>query len=252
MRSSSRNSSSEPRRRRGSRQTADARQIGLQQPSGQHAEGDAVLAAGEVGELRGEDREERRDRERDHGEEDRLHAQREQADRRTTARAQHQRRPRRRARARPRSAPSCAHGDADAVAADAEEHGVREGDDAGVAEQQVVARDQHDEDADLGRDVRATACRGTGTAPAPGRRGWRPAATASTRLRGRSPERRQCSDHRLAHRIEARAAATAGSAPSAGCSSRARASARGSRRSWPSGRPAARRRSSRRPSPARR
>ena len=37
---------------------------------------------------------------------------------------------------------------------------VREGDDAGVAEQQVEARRQHDEDADLGRDVLASAEQG--------------------------------------------------------------------------------------------
>ena len=49
--------------------------------------------------------------------------------------------------------------DRDAVAADAEEHGVRERHDAGVAEQQVVARHQQHEDADLGRDVERRACR---------------------------------------------------------------------------------------------
>ncbi len=41
-------------------------------------------------------------------------------------------------------------GDGDAVAADAEEHGVREGDDAGVAEEEVVGGDEDDEDADVG------------------------------------------------------------------------------------------------------
>ena len=40
-----------------------------------------------------------------------------------------------------------------AVAAEPVEHGVGEGDDAGVAEQQVVARHQHDEHAHLGRRV---------------------------------------------------------------------------------------------------
>jgi hypothetical protein len=49
------------------------------------------------------------------------------------------------ARAEPRAR------DRDAVGADAEEHRVREADDAGVAEQQVEARDQHDEDDDLRR-----------------------------------------------------------------------------------------------------
>jgi hypothetical protein len=41
----------------------------------------------------------------------------------------------------------------DAVGADAEEHRVGEGDDAGVAEQQIVARHQHDEDQILAADV---------------------------------------------------------------------------------------------------
>ncbi len=48
-------------------------------------------------------------------------------------------------------APARAHRverDRHAIGADAEEHGVGEGDDAGIAKQQVVARDQHDEDAD--------------------------------------------------------------------------------------------------------
>ena len=40
-----------------------------------------------------------------------------------------------------------------AVAAEAVEHGVGEGDDAGVAEEKVVARHQHDKDAHLGRRV---------------------------------------------------------------------------------------------------
>ena len=40
-----------------------------------------------------------------------------------------------------------------AVAADAEEHGVGERHDAGIAEQQVVARGEHDEVADLGGDI---------------------------------------------------------------------------------------------------
>ena len=39
-------------------------------------------------------------------------------------------------------------GDGDAVGADAEEHRMGEGDDAGVAQHDVVARGQHDEDAD--------------------------------------------------------------------------------------------------------
>ena len=43
-------------------------------------EGAAVLAPGEGTHLRGEDRERARDRERDHGEEDGAHAQRQQPD----------------------------------------------------------------------------------------------------------------------------------------------------------------------------
>ena len=43
--------------------------------------------------------------------------------------------------------------DGDAVGAHAEEHGVGERDDAGVAEQQVVARHQRDEDADARRRI---------------------------------------------------------------------------------------------------
>ena len=50
-----------------------------------HLEGEAVLAAGEVGELRGQRREGGGDRERDHGEEDRPHAQAEQADQRASS-----------------------------------------------------------------------------------------------------------------------------------------------------------------------
>ena len=54
---------------------------------------------------------------------------------------------------RPRLRPSRKR-DPHAVAAEAEEHGMGEGDDAGVAEQQVVARHQHDKDAHLGRRLR--------------------------------------------------------------------------------------------------
>ena len=41
--------------------------------------------------------------------------------------------------------------DGHAIGADAEEHGVREGDDAGIAQHDVVARGEHDEDADARR-----------------------------------------------------------------------------------------------------
>ena len=49
--------------------------------------------------------------------------------------------------------PQARERDRHAIGADAEEHGVGEGNDAGVAQQQVETRRQHDEDADLGRDV---------------------------------------------------------------------------------------------------
>ena len=52
---------------------------------------------------------------------------------------------------RPRSGPRRVAGDGNAVGADAEEHGVREAHDAGVAQQQVEAGDQHHEDQHLGR-----------------------------------------------------------------------------------------------------
>jgi len=116
------------------------------------AEIDAVLAAGERGQLRGEDLEERGHRKRDHGEEDRPHPQAEQADAERDRGRQQQRECAAGNEAAPARAPVHRR-KADAVAADAEEHGVREGHDSGVAEQQVVARHQEHEHADLGGDV---------------------------------------------------------------------------------------------------
>ena len=183
----------------------------------------------------------RRDRQRDHGEEDRAHAQREQPDdereqRRASGSAI--------ASAERDRGPASARGierDADAVAADAEEHRVGERDDAGIAEQQVVARHQHDEEADLRRGIRATA--------SPGNRNGASASAEEDRRSARRQGPGCAADRRRAaasagHRSppdRGRAPATAGSAPSAGCWRRARASARGSRCSWPSAPPAARR-----------
>ena len=117
-----------------------------------HLEGQAVLAAGEVGQLRRQRREGRRDGERDHGEEDRAHAQAEQADQSdsTSETASAQAMP---SASAGQVGPMRVRRDGDAVGADAEEHGVREADDAGVAEQQVEARDEDDEDDHLGGDV---------------------------------------------------------------------------------------------------
>jgi hypothetical protein len=121
-------------------------------------------------------------RQRDHRVEDRLHAQREQADHqrqhsdsRSAAPRPHEHR--REALAQARA------GDRHAVGADAEEHGVREADDAGVAQQQVVAGHQQDEDQHLGRHAQRLAAR-----EQEGRQGQRDdhqiSVSASQRLRG--------------------------------------------------------------------
>ena len=216
-----------PRRRRrrqvvGDDPAVDARRRGQRcstsrkpaRSSARHAVVEAVLAAGEPSKLRGQDREGAGHRERDHGEEDRAHAQREQADH------QRQQRPSASAerRAEPRSpsssGPIACSAMRDAIGADAEEHGVGEGDDAGVAEQQVVARRQHDEDADLA-PPRSSDC-------APGNRNGatarptsddRRAPATRMRLRGRSSERsRRSIVSALRHADRGPAAATAGSA----------------------------------------
>ncbi len=111
-----------------------------------------VLAAGQVRELRGQHVEGVGDRQRHHGEEDRLHAQREEADRQRQRERQDEgadepERQRPPARAEP------VERQPDAIGADAEEHHVGEGHDAGVAEQDVVGGDQQDHDAGLGRRV---------------------------------------------------------------------------------------------------
>ena len=94
-----------------------------------------VLAAGDDRQLRGEHIERIGDRQRHHGEEDRLHAQREQPDRRARAAPR---------ATSPAAAPSTIDAPAwpepierepDAIGADAEEHHMRERDDAGIAEQ---------------------------------------------------------------------------------------------------------------------
>ena len=92
------------------------------------------------------------DGERHHGEEDRLHAQREEADR------QRKRERQREGDDEPdeERAPARAEGierKPDAIGADAEEHHVSEGDDAGIAEQHVVGGGEQDHHAGLGRDV---------------------------------------------------------------------------------------------------
>ncbi len=114
--------------------------------------GQAVLAAGDRRKLRGEDLEKGRYRERDHGEEDRAHAQREQADGEGNGERQSEGRERTEGERAPARA-HLRHGDADAIAADAEEHGVGERDDPGVAEQQVIARHQEHEHRDLCGDI---------------------------------------------------------------------------------------------------
>ena len=111
-----------------------------------------VLAAGQPGKLGRQHVEGVGDRERHHGEEDRLHPQRKEADSQ-------------RERQRQRSgggesgedrAPACAERiehEADAVRADAEEHHMREGNDARIAEQEVIGGDEQDHHAGLGGDV---------------------------------------------------------------------------------------------------
>ena len=134
---------------------AEQRQIEQREARAQHlrhAEGAAVLAAGEVGELRRQDGEGRGDGQRHHGEEDGPHAQREQADQQRQRDARDQRDGEARQRRCPGRAPAVER-EPDAVAAEPVEHGVGERDDAGIAEQQVVARHQHDEDAHLGGGV---------------------------------------------------------------------------------------------------
>ena len=134
-----------PRHGRSSEREAGPQHLG-------HAERAAVLAAGEVGELRRQDGEGRGHGQRHHGKEDGAHAQREQADEQRQRDARHQRDGEARQRRGPGRAPAVER-EPDAVAAEAVEHGVGERDDAGVAEQQIVARHQHDEDAHLGRRV---------------------------------------------------------------------------------------------------
>ena len=112
----------------------------------------AVLAAGQPVELRSEHAERIADRQRHHGEEDRLHAQRQQADRQR----QHGRDAERRGEAERRRAPTRPEPvkrQPDAIGADAEEHHMGKGDHAGVAEQQIVGRAEQGVDADLGGDV---------------------------------------------------------------------------------------------------
>ena len=112
----------------------------------------AVLAAGQPVELRSEHAERIADRQRHHGEEDRLHAQRQQADRQR----QHGRDAERRGEAERRRAPTRpkpVKRQPDAIGADAEEHHMGKGDHAGVAEQQIVGRAEQGVDADLGGDV---------------------------------------------------------------------------------------------------
>ena len=153
--------------------------------------------------LRGQRLEGRGHGQRDHRVEDRLHAQAEQADQQrqqpaTAASAAPARRPPRQARAQARA------GDRDAVGADAEEHGVREADDAGVAQQQVEAGHQHDEDQHLRRHVQRLAAR-----EQEGREGQRRArsapapAPASGCAAGRAESRRFSMRSSVRHRVQA-------------------------------------------------
>ena len=171
---------------------------------------------------------------------------------------QHERQRQRAGGTEPPCCPSSAragHGERDAVAADAEEHGVGERDDAGIAEQQVVRCDQQDEHADLGGDVERPRAR---EKEGRQREAEQDGEQAQAEQRGCAVRRRTAGAGARPAVIIAwppdrvRPAATAAPASSAGWSSRARPSARGSRRSCWSAPPAARRRSSRRPSRARR
>ena len=109
-----------------------------------------VLAARQIRQLRYQRLEGGGHGQRDHGVEDGAHAQACQPDqqregqrhRQAAGGAGQHRGP---ARFQPHA------GDGHAIGADAEEHGVR-ADDAGIAQQQVVAGHQHDEHQDLGRD----------------------------------------------------------------------------------------------------
>jgi hypothetical protein len=123
-----------------------------------------VLAAGPVRELRSHGHEGGGDGQRDHGEENRPYAQGEQADaQREDGGQDHRDQQAHRHRGPGRS--HLGRRDADPVGTDAEEHGVGEGNDAGIAQHQVVTGRQHDEHRDLGADVH-----GTGTGKNEGRR----------------------------------------------------------------------------------
>ena len=119
---------------------------------GRNLERAPVLPARQPGELRRQHVEDVGDGERHHGEEDRLDPQREKADRQRErerqdtgdAKPEEERAPAR---------PERVKRDADTVGADAEDHHVREGDDAGVAKQHIVGGDEQDHHADLRRRV---------------------------------------------------------------------------------------------------
>ncbi|MNT38869.1 hypothetical protein D3C72_1750790 [compost metagenome] len=113
-----------------------------------HLEVQAVFAACQVRQLRHQCLESGGDGQRDHGVEDGAHAQAGQADQQGKGQRDGQS-PRHASKYR---GPGRSHphaGDRHAVRADPEEHGVREADDAGVAQQQVIAGDENDEHQDL-------------------------------------------------------------------------------------------------------
>ncbi|MCY1303847.1 hypothetical protein D9M70_535730 [compost metagenome] len=113
-----------------------------------HLEVQAVLAARQVGQLRDQRLERGRDRKRDHGVEDGAHAQAGQADQQGEGQ-----------RYRQAGSGACEYGrpprlqayagDGNAISADPEEHRVGEADDAGIAQQQVIAGHQHHEHQNL-------------------------------------------------------------------------------------------------------
>ena len=111
-----------------------------------------VLAAGQAGKLRRQHIEGIGDRERHHGEEDRLHPERKEADRERQRQRQHSSGDEPQQERAPARAQRVEH-ETDAIGADAEEHDVSERNNARIAEQEIVGCDEQDHHAGLGGDV---------------------------------------------------------------------------------------------------
>ena len=112
-----------------------------------------VLAARDMGELDGQDQGELREGERDHGEEDRLDAEGEGSDQHSDGRGEGDARQEARCQMGVCRRPELAERERHGIGAEAEEHGVAEGDDPRVPQDDVVARDEGGEDRDLRGEV---------------------------------------------------------------------------------------------------